>query len=99
MLQKVKEAGIVSAMRASSYKVVDPAKAPRGPYKPNPTQSATMGSLGGLVLGILFVLVRERADRSLQQPGAPAHYLTLPELGVMPSLACNPSRRLPEGER
>ncbi len=92
MLQKVKEAGIVSAMRASSYKVVDPAKAPRGPYKPNPTQSATMGSLGGLVLGILFVLVRERADRSLQQPGDAAHYLNLPELGVIPSDRSNSSR-------
>src|SRR4029077_10311993 len=65
MLQKVKEAGIVSAMRSSNYKVVDPAKPPGAPYKPNPTQSATMGSLGGLVLGVLFVLVRERADRSL----------------------------------
>jgi len=61
MLQKVKEAGIVSAMRASSYKVVDPAKPPRGPYKPNPAQSATMGSLGGLVLGILLCwYARER---------------------------------------
>jgi len=85
MLQKVKEAGIVSAMRSSNYRVVDPAKAPGSPYKPNPTQSATMGSLGGLVLGVLFVLVRERADRSLQQPGDVAQYLHLPELGVIPS--------------
>jgi succinoglycan biosynthesis transport protein ExoP len=92
MLQKVKEAGIVSAMRASNYKVVDPAATPRAPYKPNPTQSATMGSLGGLVLGILFVLVRERADRSLQQPGDAALYLNLPELGVIPSDRANSAR-------
>ena len=85
MLQKVKEAGIASAMRASNYKVVDPARPPAAPYKPNPTQSATMGSLGGLMLGVLFVLVRERADRSLQQPGDAAQYLHLPELGVIPS--------------
>jgi len=54
MLQKVKEAGIASAMRSSNYKVVDLARPPAGPYKPNPTQSATMGSLGGLILGVMF---------------------------------------------
>ena len=94
MLQKVKEAGIASAMRSSNYKVVDPAKPPGGPYKPNPRQSATMGSLGGLVLGVLFVLVRERADRSLQQPGDVGHYLNLPELGVIPSDRAGSAARL-----
>jgi polysaccharide biosynthesis transport protein len=85
MLQRVKEAGIASALRASNYRVVDPAKPPRDPYKPNLPQSATVGSLGGLVVGILFVLVRERADRSLQQPGDAPRYLSIPELGVIPS--------------
>src|SRR5437899_12191104 len=94
MLQKVKEAGIVSAMRSSNYRVVDPAKAPGGPYKPNPTQSATMGSVGGLILGVLFVLVRERADRSLQQPGDVGQYLSLPELGVIPSDRAGTAARL-----
>jgi len=94
MLQKVKEASIASAMRASNYRIVDPAKPPGGPYKPNPTQSATTGSLGGLVLGILFVLVRERADRSLQQPGDAAHFLNLPELGVIPSDRAGTAARL-----
>jgi capsular exopolysaccharide synthesis family protein len=94
MLQRVKEGSIASAMRASNYRVVDPAKPPGGPYKPNPKQSATMGSLGGLVLGILFVLVRERADRSLQQPGDAAHFLNLPELGVIPSDRAGTAARL-----
>src|SRR5579863_918632 len=94
MLQKVKEASIASAMRASNYRVVDPAVPPVSPYKPNPTQSATMGSLGGLIIGILFVLVRERADRSLQQPGDAAHFLNLPELGVIPSDRAGTAARL-----
>lgn len=98
MLQKVKEAGIISAMRSSNYKVVDPARPPRAPYKPNPTQSATMGSLGGLVLGVLFVLVRERADRSLQQPGDATQYLNLPELGVIPSDRSSSARLYGGGE-
>jgi succinoglycan biosynthesis transport protein ExoP len=85
MLQKVKEADIASAMRASGFRVVDPAKPPGGPYKPNPSRSATMGVFGGIFLGLVFVLIRERADRSLQQPGDLSTYLNLPELGVIPS--------------
>jgi succinoglycan biosynthesis transport protein ExoP len=85
MLQKVKEADIASAMRASGFRVVDAAQAPARPYKPNPSQSAMLGTFGGIALGLVFVLIRERADRSLQQPGDLATYLNLPELGVIPS--------------
>lgn len=85
MLQKVKEAGIATAMRASSFRVVDPAKVPGSPYKPVPSRMAILGGFGGLLLGIMLVLVRERADRSLQQPGDLAVYLNVPELGVIPS--------------
>jgi capsular exopolysaccharide synthesis family protein len=94
MLQKVKEAGIASAIRASGYRVVDPAKAPGEPYKPDPSRAATLGALGGLVLGIVLVMLRERADHSLQQPGDVAMYLNLPELGVIPSEKAVNSRRL-----
>lgn len=94
MLQKVKEAGIASAIRASGYRVVDPAQPPGRPYKPNPSRAATLGAMGGLVIGIVLVMVRERADRSLQQPGDAATYLNLPELGVIPSEKAAKSRRL-----
>ena len=94
MLQKVKEAGVATALRASNYRIVDPAKAPRSPYKPNPSQSSMIGSVGGLIVGILFVLVRERADRSLQQPGDSAYFLDLPELGVIPSDRIGPAAKL-----
>lgn len=85
MLQKVKEAGIASAMRASTYRVVDAATPPERPYRPRPARMAFFGLLGGLVLGFGFVIVRERADRTLQQPGDLTFYLNLPELGVIPS--------------
>lgn len=94
MLQKVKEAGIASAIRASGYRLVDPAQPPATPYKPNPSRAATLGAMGGLVIGIVLVMVRERADRSLQQPGDAATYLNLPELGVIPSEKSAKSRRL-----
>src|SRR5579863_2223974 len=85
MLQHVKEAGVASAMRASAIRVVDPATHPQAPYQPNVPRSSSMGSLAGLFLGVAFLIMRERADRTLQQPGDAPLYLRLPELGVIPA--------------
>jgi capsular exopolysaccharide synthesis family protein len=85
MLQKLKESSIASAMRASNIRVVDAAKAPKSPYKPSLEQDAGLGLLAGLFLGIVFVVMREREDRTLQEPGETPFWLNLPELGVIPS--------------
>jgi capsular exopolysaccharide synthesis family protein len=85
MLQRVKEYGIASAMHASNMRVVDPAKPARLPYKPNLLQHAGVGFIAGLLLGTVFVVIQEQADRSLQSPGDGPTYLNLPELGVIPS--------------
>lgn len=84
MLQKLKEASISSALRASNIRTVDPAEPPGAPYKPDATRSAIVGLLSGLCLGVGFAVMRERADRTLQDPGDPAYYLGLPELGIVP---------------
>jgi capsular exopolysaccharide synthesis family protein len=84
MLQRLKEASIASALRASNVRVVDPAERPQVPYKPDVRRSIVMGLLTGLCAGVLIVVLRERADRTLQDPGDPAYYLSLAELGVVP---------------
>ena len=84
LLQKLKESSIASALRANNIRIVDAAQRPGAPYKPNVTQRAMLGLLAGLVLGVGFVVLREQADRTLQDPGDPAFYLGLPELGVVP---------------
>ena len=38
----------------------------------------------GLILGIAYAVARERADRTLQDPGDAEHYLKTAELGVIP---------------
>ena len=85
LLQRVKEAGVASAMRASNIRIVDPAKPPRSPHKPNHVLNAMLGLLSGTLLGVVFVFVGERADRTLKQPGDAAQHLRVPELGVIPS--------------
>jgi capsular exopolysaccharide synthesis family protein len=85
MLQKVKEYGIASAMQASNVRVVDAAEPPLFPYKPDFTRNSGLGLLAGLFLGVAFVIIRERADRSIQAPGESALYVDAPELGIIPS--------------
>jgi capsular exopolysaccharide synthesis family protein len=90
MLQRVKEAGIASALRASNIRVVESAVPPSGPYKPNVITNTAIGLLTGLFLGIAFVVFRERADRTIQEPGDASLYLGIPELGLVPSAAADP---------
>jgi polysaccharide biosynthesis transport protein len=85
MLQQLKQATLASALRASNIRVVDPAKAPRSPYKPDIPLSTGIGFLGGVFLGAAFAILQERADRSIQSPGETQFILDLPELGVVPA--------------
>jgi len=85
MLQQLKQSSLASALRASNIHVVDPAKPPTRPYKPDTQSSAGLGLLSGLFLGVAFVVMRERADRTIQDPGETQVFLNLPELGVIPA--------------
>ncbi len=91
MLQRVKEAGIASAIRASNVRVVDPAEPPGSPYKPNHVQNSALGLALGVFLGVAFVLIQESADRRLKAPGDVALYVKLQELGVIPARRADPS--------
>jgi polysaccharide biosynthesis transport protein len=84
MLQKLKEASIASALRASNIRVVDKADIPGAPYKPDVSRTTLVGLFSGLCLGIVFAVYRERSDRTLQDPGDAEYYLGIPELGVVP---------------
>ncbi len=90
MLQRVKEAGIAAALRASNIRILDPALPPSAPYKPNLFHNTAMGLLGGAISGLVLIALRERADRTLQDPGDAASYLGLPELGLIPSASADP---------
>jgi capsular exopolysaccharide synthesis family protein len=85
MLQRVKESSIASAMRASNVRIVDLAEPPVLPYKPSLRMNCILGLLSGLLLGVAFVIIRENADSSLQNPGDAAFWLSVPELGMIPS--------------
>jgi succinoglycan biosynthesis transport protein ExoP len=84
MLQKVKEASLATAMRDSNVLVIDRAKPPLLPYRPNLPMNSAIGLCSGLLVGFGFVLLRERINRRISSPGDTQVYLDLPELGVLP---------------
>ena len=85
MLQKVKEASVASALRASNIRVVDPAKPSFLPSSPSLPINLALGILLGIVSFVLFVLMRERMNQSIRMPGESVKLLDVPELATIPS--------------
>jgi polysaccharide biosynthesis transport protein len=85
MLQQLKQATLSAALRASNIRVVDPAKFPKQPHSPDIPISTAIGLLSGVLLGALFAIMQERADRSIQSPGETQFILNVPELGIVPA--------------
>jgi capsular exopolysaccharide synthesis family protein len=93
MLQRVREAGIASAVRASNIRILDPAVPPEAPYKPDLLHNAVAGLIGGAFFGLVFIVARDRAGSSVREPGDAAAFLGVPELGLVPSAAADPVRK------
>lgn len=84
LLQRVKESSVAAALRASNIRVIDEASPPSVPYKPRPAVNASLGTLAGLLFGIVFAVVRDRTDRRFHSPGQTPLWLNVPELGHIP---------------
>jgi succinoglycan biosynthesis transport protein ExoP len=99
MLQRVKEASVASALRASNIRVVDPAKLPKRPVRPVLWLNAMLGLMGGVFLAVAYIVMTEKADRTLQDPADVGFYLGVPELGMIPSDTAGVRRGLYYGRR
>ena len=84
MLQKAKEAGVMAALRAANARVVSPAKASLLPYSPKLSICILLTTLLGIVLSLLYILISERKDHSVRNPGESEQYVDRPELAVIP---------------
>jgi polysaccharide biosynthesis transport protein len=85
ILQKVKEAGVLAALRASTIRIVDRAKPSSNPYAPNMVVNLGIGALAGCTFAVLFILLRERSDQSIRAPGESVKFIDVPELATIPS--------------
>jgi capsular exopolysaccharide synthesis family protein len=85
MLQRVKEAGLASAMQASESQVIESAIPPKIPFKPDLILNTSFGLFSGICLGVAFIIQRTRPARGFQAPGEIAIQLNVPEFGMIPS--------------
>jgi len=92
-LAQGKEAGIASAMSASTARVVDQAAPSLSPQSPNVLLNFALGMAGGLFCGTAFVIVRSTIDNRIQDPGTLQFHLKLRELGIIPSATSVPGIR------
>jgi polysaccharide biosynthesis transport protein len=87
MSQRVADAGVASAVSQSNIRLVGPAQSAAYPYKPNLPLNLAIGTFGGLVLAIGYVMLQAQNNSVLRAPGEAGMYLTLPELGAIPKAA------------
>src|ERR1700691_4100194 len=95
MLQRVKEASIVAALRSSDVRIISPGTVPTAAYRPSFALNLSLGLLLGLTFSTCYILLRERNDASLRSPGQSVKHLNVPELAVIPSARIGNSERIP----
>jgi len=94
MMQQLEQSSIASALHASNVRVTDPATLSRKPLWPDYRILAPVGLLFGLLVGFCSIVMIERMDRSLRQPGEIQLWTNLPELGTIPSASIDPGKKL-----
>jgi succinoglycan biosynthesis transport protein ExoP len=84
LLQRLKEAGVSAGLRSSNIRVVDVARTPTYPIKPNVPRNIQLGLLLGLACGIGLAFVLESLDTSVRNMEELGAISTLPALGMIP---------------
>ena len=85
ILQKANDARMASVVSQSNIRLVDAAEPATRPYKPNLLLNLALGTLGGFVLALGWVMLQEQNTAALHAPGEAGTYLALPELGAIPN--------------
>jgi succinoglycan biosynthesis transport protein ExoP len=84
LLQRLKEAGVSAGLRSSNIRVVDVARTPTHPIKPNVPRNIELGLILGLACGIGLAFVLETLDTSIRTMEEVGAISTLPALGTIP---------------
>ncbi len=84
LLQRYKEIGVAADVGTNNISVVDEAKPPNSPYKPNRRLNALLALVLGLLGGFGLAFLREHLDNTFKQPDEVEKLLGLPVLGFIP---------------
>ena len=86
LLQRAKETGISSELKASNIRIVDRAEQPRYPVTPRKALNLAIALIAGVVLGLVLAFFFEYVDSSIKTPDEIRSYLGLTTLGMVPAL-------------
>jgi polysaccharide chain length determinant protein (PEP-CTERM system associated) len=96
LLSKQGEAKIAANLEARAigeqFRLLDPARVPEKPVKPNRPMINLMGIAAGLAVGLALVALLEYRDSSFKTDAEIANVLTLPVLAVVPLMQSDEDR-------
>lgn len=86
LLQRYKEVGIAGGIGTNNVSIVDPARIPGAPFKPNLRLNLMLALLIGLALGVVVALLLDQLEEATIAPEDFQNKLGLPLLGSVPVL-------------
>jgi polysaccharide biosynthesis transport protein len=87
LLERYKEIGVAGGITSNNISIVDRARPPGGPSKPQPERNMMVAGLSGLGVGVLLAFLLEAMDQAIRKPADVEAKLGLPVLGAVPMLA------------
>jgi polysaccharide biosynthesis transport protein len=86
VVERSKETDLTSMLKVNNIRVVDRPRLPDKPVRPNVPLNLTGGLIGGVFLGLIAAIGRERLDRTIKTPDDVERDLKLPFLGLLPQV-------------
>jgi succinoglycan biosynthesis transport protein ExoP len=94
LLEKLKETGVSSSLKATNIRVVDSAYPPKKFARPRILLDLSITLIVGMCLGIAAAFLQEHLDNTLKSSEDIERFLQIPSLGAVPAmeLSANPRR-------
>lgn len=96
LLQKSKEATVTAGLKSSNIRVVDVARVPQAPSRPDKRRNLMLALALGLVGGVVLAFLLEAVDNTVHTPEQAQVIAHLPALGIIPAtsgLSLRPRRQ------
>jgi succinoglycan biosynthesis transport protein ExoP len=85
LLQKLKEASVSAGLKSSNIRVVDVARVPLVPARPDKRRNIMLALAMGLVGGVVLAFLLEAVDNTVRTPEQAQTLSNLPALGIIPA--------------
>jgi len=85
LLQKLKEASVSAGLKSSNIRVVDVARVPLAPARPDKRRNIMLALALGFVGGVVLAFLLEAVDNTVRTPEQAQMLSNLPALGIIPS--------------